>query len=289
MSLSAEHPSPAATARATGILEELVNRAYDRAKCWAGGVLGLQAALFAAGVVAVLEPKITLSYPWIALPIAVVTAYIAGKASRYKSLAEGAKRQHEYLAYLGRQPSGGQLADLRQSLQKALSPDMHALLKSGITYASEQPLGARRALENLSESTWFTKHLAARCANLVGIAFVITLTIAVTLLLWTASNVSSASAGMAIAKGVAATLMFLISVGSIRGLVGYQSLSRRAGDIDAESGRLRKDNEPCLFETQRLLSEYQLARASAPMIPTWVWRLHRHSLNEDWKVKMETL
>lgn len=274
-------------AKATEVLEILVNRAYDRAKCWSAVVLGLQALIFLAGIVAVFAPRFTLSYPWIALPLAAATAYIAGRASGYKGLAERAKRQHEYLVNFGYKPSGGQLADLRQSLQRALAPEMHALLKAGISYSSVQPYGTKRTLENLSESAWFTKHLASICARWVGFTFVTTLTIAISLLLWSAHTAAGSSAGIATAKGVAATLMFLVSVGSIRGWLGYQSLSLRAGDIDAEAGRLGKSEDPPLFETQRILAEYQLIRASAPLIPTWMWRLHRDSLNENWKLKME--
>ena len=39
---------------------------------------------------------------------------------------------------------------------------MANLLKLGITYASDEPQGPRRGLENLCESAWFTKQLAGR-------------------------------------------------------------------------------------------------------------------------------
>ena len=87
------------------------------------------------------------------------------------------------------------------------------------------------------------------------------------------------------AKFVAATLLFLISVGTLRSWLAYAALSQKAGDIDGEAGRLVAAGKVDAFEAQRLLAEYQLARASAPLVPTWVWRLHRESLNKNWELK----
>lgn len=244
----------------------------------------LQGGLYVAGVVAVFWPNITLAYPWVAVPLALVGAEIARRAAMYKGLAETAKRHHEYFAGFGTTPSGGQLADLRQSLRKELSAEANELLKKGITYASDEPHGPRRVLENLSESAWFTKHLASKCVLLVASTIIITLVVAISALLWSAQTLGSTPTGVAAAKAIAATFLFLISVGSIRSWAGYAKLSQKAKETDTEACALLK-GEPTEFDSQRLLGEYQLARASAPLIPTWVWKMCRGSLNEDWELK----
>ena len=85
-------------------IEGLVNQAYDKAKWWAGSVIGLQAALFVAGIAAIVFTEFTLSYPWIALPLALLGTVMAGRAAKFKGMAERAKRQHEYLAGFGVAP-----------------------------------------------------------------------------------------------------------------------------------------------------------------------------------------
>jgi|ERR1700693_2342127 len=80
----------------TKVLETLVNRAYDRAKRWAGAGMILQVVLFGAGGVAIFWPAVTLSYPWIAVPLALVGAEIARRAGTYKGLAETAKRMNMF-------------------------------------------------------------------------------------------------------------------------------------------------------------------------------------------------
>jgi hypothetical protein len=269
------------------VLETLVNRAYDRAKRWAGAVLILQSGLFVAGALAIFWPFLTLTYPWLAVPLVLLGAWISARASKYKSLAEGAKRQHEYVAGFGVKPSLRELANLRQSLQKQLSPEAGALLKQGITYASEEPHGPRRALENLSESAWFSKHLAAHCVHWVAATFIITLLIAISLLLWAVVEVSGTAGGATAAKSFAATFTFLISVGSIRSWVGYAKLERKADKIDGDATAMLGIADPSNFEVQRLLTEYQVSRASAPLIPTWIWKIHRDSMNEDWKLRCQ--
>lgn len=267
------------------IIEGLVNQAYDKAKWWAGLVIGLQSTLFLAGIAAIIFPGFTLSYPWIALPLALLGAGISGRAAKFKGMAERAKRQHEYLAGFGIIPSGAMLADLSMSLPTSLPEATDRLLRQGITYSSGKPAGAARVLENLCESGWFTKHLADWCACTLRALFIVTVAVAIALLLLSATSLAGTPVGIVAAKFIAATLIFLISIGTLRSWLAYATLSQKAGDTDAEAGRLLKSGHFDQFEAQRLLAEYQLARASAPLVPTWVWRLRRDTLNKNWALK----
>ncbi len=61
--------------------------------------------------------------------------------------------------------------------------------------------------------------------------------------------------------------------------------SRKAEKIDGDACGCWQRMSRALFEAQRLLTEYQVARASAPLIPTWIWKIHRNSTNEDYKLR----
>jgi hypothetical protein len=248
-------------------------------------VLALPTVVFVAGVVAVFAPKVSIAYAWIALPLALVGVWLAACATRYKGMAETLKRQHEYLAGFGRKPAGRQLASLRVELPDELRPQLDELLREGITYASVKPFGPARVLENLCESAWFSQHLAGYCAKWLRAVFVVTLVIAVTLLLLSAITLGGTSVGVAAAKCVAATLLFLISVGILRAWLSYHRFNQKSEQIDGEASRLLAGGEPDSCDAQRLLAEYQLARASAPLIPTWVWRFHRAHLNKNWALR----
>jgi hypothetical protein len=65
----------------------------------------------------------------------------------------------------------------------------------------------------------------------------------------------------------------------------YLTLSQKAKDVDAEAEHLLASTDASAFEVHCLLTEYQVARASAPLVPTWIWKLYRDSLNNDWKLR----
>lgn len=280
---SSQTPSVDSRAEALKTLQTTI---YDKAKALACAVICLQLFLFVAGIVAIFVPCLTLSYPPVALPIALLIAFIAIRATKYKGIAETLKREHEYLEGFGKLPSGPRMASLRVDFPKYLRPDLDALLREGITYASDKPHGTVRALENLSESSWYSQHLAGFCATMLCSLFFGALGLAVWLLFVCATTLAGASSGAAGAKCVAATFLFLISVGLVRHWFGYRSFSQRAEKTDAEARRMLAGGEPDLCEAHRLLAEYQVARASAPLVPTWVWRIRRKNLNENWALHL---
>lgn len=264
-------------------LDSLVNAAYDRAKFWAGVVLCMQALLFVGGVLAVFFSRFSLNYPWVAVPLAMLSAVLSTKANECKRLAESLKRQLESWAGFGRPLSLRMIADLRQKLPDTLPPEVDQLLREGNTYASTEKPGPRRAADNLCESSWFSHHLAGWCASVIGGVFLVALMSSLGLLFYVAVEVPANSAGVYAAKCVSATMLFIMSGGAWRAWQGYRSFSARTKEIDSDAARLADEEAPDICEVQRLLGEYQLARASAPLIPTWVWRLRRHRLDEDHK------
>jgi hypothetical protein len=265
------------------ILHSLVNAAYNRAKYWAGVVLFMQVALFIGGVVAVFFSGFSLTYPWVAVPLAMLSAAFAARAGGCKTVAESLKRHLESWSGFGRQPSMRMLADFRQELPRSLPAEVDQLLRQGNTYASTGPAGGKRAAENLCESSWFSYHLAGWCANALSVVFSVTLVLALAFLFFLATEVPSTTARVYAAKCVSATLLFMMSGGAWRAWQGYKSFSARAKEIDTAAALLAAEATPDVCEVQRLWGEYQLARACAPLIPTWVWRLRRDRLDEGHK------
>jgi hypothetical protein len=264
------------------ILIQLQNFAFQKAKFWSIALIGLQAFLFTGGFASIFSARWSLSYPWLAFPLAVVGALISVHATDLKGRAEWLKRQHEFLNGLGVTPSARTLTNLQAELPSDLKPGVDRLLTEGVTYASEQSIGLPRLLENVCESAFFSHHLASRCARYLLILLVFTGTIASSLLLFCLSTLQDATTGVIAARAIAATLVFLISVGTIKSWRGYVNFSSKADLAYSEATRLLKDTTPDSCEAHRVVAEYQLARANAPMIPTKVWLIHRDHLNKIW-------
>lgn len=265
------------------ILHSLVNASFDRAKFWAGIVLTLQALLFIGGVAAVFCSGFSLSYPWVAVPLAMISSALGAHANVCKGSAESLKRSLENWSGFGRPLSKRMLADFRQDLPTSLPPALDELLREGNTYASTEKPGAKRTADNICESSWFSHHLAQYCASALGVVFFVTLASSLSLLFYAAAGMPGTTASVLAAKCISATLLFMMSGGAWRAWQGYKSFSARAKEIDAEVSALAATDAPDVCDVQRLLGEYQLARASAPLIPTWVWRLRRQRLDENYK------
>jgi hypothetical protein len=208
---------------------------------------------------------------------------MTARATNLKGRAESLKRQHEFLDGLGAAPSDRTLANLRAELPADLKPEVDRLLTEGVTYASKQPVGLKRVLENLCESAFYSRYLATLCATYLLALMLITGVAAVSFLLFCLNTLHDATTAVTAARAIAATLVFLISAGTIKSWRGYLSFSAKADQAHAEAARLLKDDEPDPCETHRVLAEYQLARAGAPMIPTLIWERHHDRLDAIWE------
>lgn len=273
------------------LLKRLVNTAFQKAKRWSCGVISLQLVVFFAGLISVFWSAFSLSYPWVALPLAAVAAYLATQAAKHRSLAESLKRQHELADGLGKAPSCAQLADTKHALGELLPEEVDSVLRPGITYSSAAENGSQRLLENLVESAWFSKHLARWCSQCLCAVFLVAAVLSVSILLWCASHLDSPSVTLeaAASKLVSATLLFMLSVGLIRTWLSFSRFADKSQISEQQCTTQLGQGRDDTLEAMRLLTEYQLARASAPAIPTWVWKYRKAKLNHDWEIRKASL
>jgi hypothetical protein len=263
-------------------LERLTSLYYKKAEVWRYWHLRIEALIYVAGVFAVFVHDLPLEYPAVGLALVLVTALLAAQGEKLRDTAESLKRQHEYWQGLGIAPSKAMLAEVQVHAPGDLPREMAEILRQGLTFSSARALGPNRLLENLSESSWFTKELAAWCSARLREIFIGSVLIALIVLLVVATSVHGGTASSSVAKCVASTLAFLMSVGVMKSWLAFERYSREAGEIDSEAQRVLASGAASALDAQRLLSEYQLLRASAPAIPTWIWSRKRHQLNQIW-------
>jgi hypothetical protein len=213
--------------------------------------------------------------------LAAASTWLTIQASKFKGIADTLKRHHEYWQGFGKELPKGWLADLRVTVSGGITDEEDRLLRQGLRFSSSKPLGPARVLENLCESAWFTKHHAAWCAERLGVVFVLSVVFAIVLLLVLLTSMKGLTSMMAAAQCVSVTLTTLLSIGVLHSWLAFRGYSQKEGEIEAESQRLLKSGADA-FEAQRTLAEYQLVRASAPTIPTWVWKIQRDCLNKNW-------
>lgn len=267
-----------------GPLNSAVNAAFNSAKSWCYLTLGLQLAVFAISVSSVFVTCISLSYPWIAIPVAVASLICASKSAEARGDAENLKRHLEGWTHFGEPISGRKLADFQQKTPKGLPPEVDALLTEGNRFASHQQPGAKRAAENISESAWFSHHLAKWCASALLWTLLCAGVGSVALLLYSTEKFAELSSRVYATKVVSAVLVFLMTGAAWKSWQSFGSFSGKAKEVDTAAAELASEDAPEEAAVRRLLTEYQLARAKAPLIPTWVWKLKQKSLNDGHQI-----
>ena len=143
-------------------------------------------------------------------------------------------------------------------------------------------MGPRRALQNVSESAWWTKHLSEKMGHICLTVLILGMLAAVVVLVIALRTVAGPDARASVAKIVTAWLMLLLSIGVIRMSLGYYGLARSAGGSEQAATRLLESGHAELIDAVKIMNEYHVARAIGPIIPTWIWKLWRNELNATW-------
>ncbi len=151
-------------------------------------------------------------------------------------------------------------------------------------FASTDAPGPFRALRNVSESAWWTKHLAEWMAAFCWATVVLGVLGSLAVLIAALQNTSTHSIQMSVARIVTAFLMLFLSLGLIKLALGYGSLSKNSGSSEAAADRaLNATTAPEELTAFKIMYDYHLNRAAGPLVPTWMWKLREGKLNRTWK------
>jgi hypothetical protein len=150
-------------------------------------------------------------------------------------------------------------------------------------FASNTPPGPIRALENLQESAWFSKHLSNAaghwCATIASILVVASMAALLTAI----ATVKDFGFLDSLGRIVVSLMMLIFSVELIPLAVSYYRFSKRAGFIEGHAVAALGQSAPDVIPSAQLWGDYHIARSRAPLIPTWLWRLRRKQLNRLWQ------
>jgi hypothetical protein len=86
----------------------------------------------------------------------------------------------------------------------------------------------------------------------------------------------------AISRVVTSLITLVLSLGIVRLMLGYYAFSRKSGRVEDSADKLLNTENIDQIDAVKLMSEYHVARATAPVMPTWMWKLKRDELNKLW-------
>lgn len=262
---------------------KLTEALFNRAKLWWGLSLTLKVCSLIIGVgFALIFPSFEYG-ALITLGVYAAAECVIWRSDVLKSLAESIKRKVEFQNAFGWSISRAEISDLLasripSSIKKKIPPPND----TDNYFASHANPGPSRALENTQESAWWSWHLATflwkYCFGLVAILIIISIIV----LLITLNAGFDHTKQVMIGRIVTATLTLLFSIGIARLGISYYNFNKQSENTVHRTELLieRGCDEISAIKT---LHEYQLARSTAPFIPSWLHWLKNTELNNLWE------
>jgi len=265
-------------------IRQLCTCYFDRTKRWWWFSLSLKVGAFVLGVVAILWPQIGL---WVAGVVAVLLFCAEASSIRtnhLRSVAETLHRKLDFQNSFGWAISNTEIADAVATLPKRVRNRLANNNKPDDYFASIEGEGWRRGMQNLKESSWWSKLLArSMCKLCVGLTIAL-VSISLAMLFVSYGLVSSVEPLTAISRVVISILILVVSLGLIPLAINYNSFANKSEKSQTRATDLLKskleDNES---QSIKAFNEYHLARAASPLIPSLLWKIKEVHLNKTWK------
>ncbi|MNS21735.1 hypothetical protein D3C72_535040 [compost metagenome] len=153
-------------------------------------------------------------------------------------------------------------------------------------FSSTAEPGPLRAAENFLLSSWWSKHLATDmfllCLGLTIAA--ITVILGTMLLVLASCHAFGTEQGPAeqVSRIATSSVLLVFSAGLVRLTIGYWKFSNKADLLARKFEDLVKQGAPNHTDVLKAIGDYHLARASSPLIPTWIQNMRKARLNRLW-------
>jgi len=269
-------------------LQQIIAKTFRKAKRWYAGYLLCQLLVLAFAVVSIfaqVNPNLSALIAFLGV---LATECVRWRSDAWKSEAESAKRKWEVADGLGAAVDGSYIADWLAAKPKGFLGDVAAVEIQGSEFDSTRPVGALRAVENTLESAWWSRHLSRRMAVYLSFILLVVIVAALIALTFSIAALKSATAQQsgAVVQNVGgilcSVLVFVFSINVVRLLADFLAFAAEAKWILGRCSELVKSPSVTERDALAVIHDYQTARNSAPLIPTFVWKLHSNHLREQW-------
>lgn len=216
--------------------------------------------------------------------VALVTFVLRGCADAWKEKADEQLRKLDLADGLGQAIAQRDRADILADAPVFASWLARRRSEDESYFASARPGSPVRLVENLRESAWWTSHLGRTAEALQRIWLFLFGTLAVGTLILNVARAGITPTFFTAPTFAVAVLLFLFTNGPYRRLGEFRALHEAAARVESDAGHLL-DMAERIDEPRALLlaAQYHLARKGAPLLPAFVWRLRKGTLNRLWE------
>jgi hypothetical protein len=254
----------------------------DFAKRWWGASLGAKGLGFLTGAcISFLPPE---PVPFIVAAFTLAAELCLYRSDAIKSTAQQFRRKLELQDGFGWQIPNTDLSDLLVRCSSWVKKRARTHPVKEPYFASTEPSGPVRALKNVCESAWWTKHLSERMATYSWTTVIIGIIGSFVMLIAALQATNTHTVQMSVARIVTGFLMLFLSLGIVKLALGYSGLSKNSASSEGAADRaLHATTTPEELAAFKIMYDYYLSRAVGPIIPTWMWEMRQDELNQTWK------
>lgn len=266
----------------------LCQNLFEYSKRLAFFVLTLRILAFLIGATLIL---LSLNFAQLPFLIALLTLFaemIQWRSEVIKNTGESLLRNLELQESLGWPISNSMISDTLAIIPTWMKKKIRNKHPEQEYFASRQQKPVIKALENLQESSWWSKHLANRMGYIYLAVTIFIVFISIVTLLVSIETITSFMVLQNISRIVASTIMLIFSLKFIRLTVDYFTFSKRSQQIESKAEQLTRIKKLNELVVVSLFHEYQLVRATSPLLPTWLWKYMNPELNALWNAYRST-
>jgi hypothetical protein len=220
--------------------------------------------------------------PFIVFLLTIMSEWLLWRSDSAKAIAESLLRKLDFRDGFGWDISKAEMSDILARTPAKLRGKIQPEGRREDYFASKDEHGPKRALKNIQESAWWSKHLAEKMGQYTFAFTVVCVVGSLFIHGVSLSTVANLDALSGIGRVVTSVLMLLLSLGLIRLTLNYYGFSRKAQNAEERASELLKYGFGDM-EAVKVYNEYHLSRASAPLIPDQVWKWNQKHLNELWE------
>lgn len=262
-------------------LRQLMRVQFDAAKFWWGLASTCRMLVVVGGALGTLANTYTETLAFVAVALAVIATISQWYSDNLKGVANSLLRKIERHDGLGWRITGKELSDLMATIPESRKNSAAQSIPSQY-FSSQAPESPTRLMENLEESSWMTKHQARRMALYVLVFSVVVVALVIVALIVAVNSTLSQGTSSNIARVALSVVALMFSGGYFRLVFDYHRYSEAADRIEEKASRLAIDPKITELEAVKLLHEYDIVRAGAPLLPSWLWKLMESELNQLW-------
>jgi len=270
-------------------LQPLSQAYFELAKKWWWLSIGCKFFVFIVGLTSTLLVIFPIYSPFLAAILEIASEICLWRSDTIKDGAEALRRKLDVRDSFGWSISNTELSDLYIRTPDSLRKLAPRETQGENYFASQIPVGEKKALENIQESAWWSKHLSAKMFQYCLVTSLSLLAIILGTLIVCIQTLSSRDALINIGRIVTSTLMLFFILGFCRRVIGYYEFSQKASQIESRIEVLLNTQNVTESDAIKIMHEYQLARSSSPLIPSFIWKQMRGKLNVMWtKYRQQT-